>query len=76
MENKPKGVVNMSIIKILVKTIIRVACCAICVFGVLTEGLTKIFGKLANYLDTLDDKADHMFEKKKKVKEETVDVPV
>lgn len=66
----------MAIIKILVKTIIRIACCVICVFGVFTEGLTKIFEKLSNYLNELDSKADGMFEKKKKDNKKTIDVPL
>ena len=64
----------MSIIKILVKTIIRITVCVIAAFGVFTEGLTRLLAKFANYLDTLDDKADDMF--KKKVSKKTIDVPL
>ena len=64
----------MSIIKIILATMIRIACGIIAVCGVLTEGLTKIFEKLSEYLNVLDDKVDGIG--KKKSKKETIDVPV
>lgn len=66
----------MSIIKIFLGTIIRILCCIIGMFGVLFEGLTKIFENLSNKLNKLDNKVDTMFEKKKKVEKKTVDIPV
>jgi hypothetical protein len=58
----------MAIIKILVKTVIRVVCYIFAVFGVISEGLTKIFSKLTDYLNMLDTKVDNVGTKKKKDK--------
>lgn len=53
------------IIKIFVKTVIRIVWCGVEVIRVLTEGLERIFEKLSDSLTMLDRKADNMFERKK-----------
>ena len=66
----------MSIINILVKMGILLACSIIQVFGVLVEGISKIFGKLGEYLETLHDVLMEQIEKRKLTKKAAVDVPL
>lgn len=65
----------MSIIKILIKTIVRIVWCVIAILGVITEGLTKIFKTLYGYFDKIDNKIDGMFKKKEKKEKNSIDVP-
>jgi hypothetical protein len=66
----------MTIIKILMKTVVRIVWCGIEVFRVLTEGLAKIFDKISDGLVKLDRKMDNIGEKKKKNKNEVIEAPV
>lgn len=68
----------MSITKILYKTAILLACSIIQVFGVLIEGVSKLFGKLGEYLAILHDNLIERVETKKKpqVKKASIDIPL
>ena len=66
----------MSIINILMKMAILLVCSIIQVFGVLVEGISKIFGKIGEYLETLHDVLMEQIEKRKLTKKAAVDVPL
>ena len=56
----------MSVIVILYKTAILLACSIIQVFGVLIEGASELFAKLGELLGILHDKLFDQIKKKKK----------
>ena len=65
----------MSIINILVRTGILLACSIIQVFGVLVEGVSKLFAKFGEYLDRLHNKLMKQLKIRTKTKK-TVNVPL
>ena len=55
----------MGIIKILVEFVIMFVCSIIQVFGIILEGISMFFGKLAEYLCIAYDKLMSLIRKKK-----------
>ena len=67
----------MSIINILYKTAVLLACSIIQMFGVLLEGFAKLFEKCGEHLETLHDKLLEVLEEQKKPeKKTTINVPL
>ena len=66
----------MEIIKILYKTGLLLVCTTLQLFGVLTEGVARLFGKFTEYLEKAHDWLvdRYEFRKIKKVKK-TIDIP-
>jgi hypothetical protein len=66
----------MSIVKIIGRTIILVVCGIIQIIAIVIDGVSKLIGKLGEYLFDLHDWLMERLNKKVKIKKTAIDIPL